>query len=136
MILLDYSTTTPRCTGWGVGYYPHRMGGGGWIDRSFFVFLKLFIEDHFHTHTSVSEICKIYSIDTFLKITIHSIHSIHHIVENIDIVRVLAVYSSGDRCLKVDGFNLFLRGFTLPHTHAVFALWAKVRIYTQMFTRF
>ena len=47
--------------------------------------------------------CKIYSIDTFLKITIHSIHSIHHIVENIDVVRVLAVYSSVYRCLKVDG---------------------------------
>lgn len=72
----------PLRTGWG--------GGGGWLDRSFFAFLKPFIEDHFHTHTSVSVICKIYSIDTFLKITIHSIHSIHHIVENIDVVRVLS----------------------------------------------
>lgn len=70
------------------------VGGGGWLDLVFCVFLKLFIEDHFHTHTSVSEICKIYSIDTFLKITIHSIHSIHCIVENIDIIRVLAVYGS------------------------------------------
>ena len=37
-------------TGWGV---PTQEGGavcGGWLDRSFFVFLKLFIEDHFPTH--------------------------------------------------------------------------------------
>lgn len=73
--------------------YPHR-GGGGWLDRSFCMFLKPYREDPFHTHTSVSVICKIYSIDTFLKITIHSIHSIHHIVENIDVVRVLEVYGS------------------------------------------
>ena len=80
--------------------------------------------------------CKIYSIDTFLKITIHSIHSIHYRVENIDVVRVLAVYSSVYRCLKVDGFTLFLRDFPLPHSDAVFTLLPKVETYTQMFMRF
>lgn len=106
------------------------------MGRVFFVFLKLYREDPFHTHTSVSVNCKIYSIDTFLKITIHSIHSIHHIVENIDVVRVLAVYGSVYRCLKVDGSTLFLRGFFPLPTHAVFALLPKVRKYTQMFMRF
>ena len=45
---------------------------------------------HFPPTTSGSGKCKIYSIDTFLKITIHSIHSIHYRVENVDVVRVLS----------------------------------------------
>ena len=119
------------------GWVSHTGGGavGGWI--WFFACFYNPIENiTFPPTTSDGGKCKIYSINTFLKITIHSIHSIHHIVENIDIVRVLEVYGSVYRCLKVGGSTLFLRGFPLPHTHAVFPLLAKVGIYTQMFMRF
>ena len=41
----------------GVGCIPHRgypqhrgVGGGGWLDPVFCVFLKLYREDHFPTH--------------------------------------------------------------------------------------
>ena len=129
------SKTTWTARQWGVGI-PHRWGAvGGWI--WFFACFYNPIENiTFPPTTSDGGKCKIYSINTFLKITIHSIHSIHHIVENIDIVRVLEVYGSVYRCLKVGGSTLFLRGFPLPHTHAVFPLLAKVGIYTQMFMRF
>ena len=73
----------------GLGAYPHRGAVGGWI--GFFAYFYNPIEKiTFPPTTSGSGKCKIYSIDTFLKITIHSIHSIHHIVENIDVVRVLS----------------------------------------------
>ena len=86
---------------------------GGWIGF-FACFYNPIEKITFPPTTSDGGKCKISSITTFLKITIHSIHSIHHIVENIDIVRVLAVYGSVYRCLKVYGYNLFLRGFPLP----------------------
>ena len=79
--------------GRGLGAYPHRWG---WcVDRSeFFAYFYNPIEKiTFPPTTSGNGKCKIYYIDTFLKITIHSIHSIHYIVENIDIVRVLEVHS-------------------------------------------
>ena len=74
-----------------MGWGRNNTGGavGGWI--GFFAYFYNPIEKiTFPPTTSGSGKCKIYSIDTFLKITIHSIHSIHHIVENIDVVRVLS----------------------------------------------
>ena len=59
---------------------------GGWIGF-FACFYNPIEKITFPPTRSDGGKCKIYSIDTFLKITIHSIH---HIVENIDVVRVLA----------------------------------------------
>ena len=61
---------------------------GGWIGF-FACFYNPIEKITFPPTRSDDGKCKIYSIDTFLKITIHSIHSIHYIVENIDVVRVL-----------------------------------------------
>lgn len=77
---------------------PTYRGGGGGLIGVFSRFYNPIEKITFPPTTSDYGKCKIYSIDTFLKITIHSIHSIHYIVENIDIVRVLEVHSSGDRC--------------------------------------
>ena len=116
---------------------PLHVGGGGGVWMGFFACFYNPIEKiHFPPTRSDDDKCKIYSIDTFMKITIHSIHSIHYIVENIDIVMVLEVHSYGYRCLKVDGFTLFLRGFPLPHPDAIFPLLPKVGKYTQMFMWF
>ena len=83
----------------GLGAYPHRGRGGGgvWIGI-FSCFYNPIEKITFPPTRSDDDKCKIYYIDTFLKITIHSIHSIHYIVENIDIVMVLEVHSYGYRC--------------------------------------
>ena len=72
---------------------------------------------HFPPTRSDDGKCEIYSIDTFLKITIHSIHSIHYRVENIDVVRVLSGVQFGVQMPKSGRFHPVFQGFSPPpHT--------------------